>query len=154
MNLYLQVKEWAKAHNINDPKSGSMNSYALSLLVVFHLQVNLLAIILLNEIRRIFMYFLMIVYTYLLLYIYTTTGMKRKGKKSPKLGEREISLHRPNYTLSNYRRILNIVQRINPMYFSDFYICKWFKGHFQGFRDHGSLERDMLVTFHFCPPKN
>ncbi|CAA3002787.1 HESO1 [Olea europaea subsp. europaea] len=37
-DLVLLVKEWAKAHNINDPKSGSMNSYALSLLVVFHLQ--------------------------------------------------------------------------------------------------------------------
>ncbi|XP_073288397.1 protein HESO1-like isoform X2 [Primulina huaijiensis] len=32
------VKEWAKAHNINDPKSGTLNSYSLSLLVVYHLQ--------------------------------------------------------------------------------------------------------------------
>ncbi|CAI9774850.1 unnamed protein product [Fraxinus pennsylvanica] len=37
-DLVLLVKEWAKAHNINDPKSGTMNSYTLSLLVVFHLQ--------------------------------------------------------------------------------------------------------------------
>ncbi|KZV34982.1 poly(A) RNA polymerase cid11-like [Dorcoceras hygrometricum] len=37
-DLVLLVKEWAKAHNINDPKSGSLNSYCLSLLVVYHLQ--------------------------------------------------------------------------------------------------------------------
>lgn len=37
-DLVLLVKEWAKAHRINDPKSGSLNSYSLSLLVLFHLQ--------------------------------------------------------------------------------------------------------------------
>ncbi|XP_073036608.1 protein HESO1-like isoform X3 [Primulina eburnea] len=37
-DLVLLVKEWAKAHNINDPKSGTLNSYSLSLLVVYHLQ--------------------------------------------------------------------------------------------------------------------
>ncbi|CAA2934545.1 protein HESO1-like isoform X1 [Olea europaea var. sylvestris] len=37
-DLVLLVKEWAKAHNINDPKSGTLNSYTLTLLVVFHLQ--------------------------------------------------------------------------------------------------------------------
>ncbi|XP_051120144.1 protein HESO1 [Andrographis paniculata] len=37
-DLVLLVKEWAKNHHINDSKSGSLNSYSLSLLVVFHLQ--------------------------------------------------------------------------------------------------------------------
>ncbi|KAL6541808.1 hypothetical protein OROGR_011294 [Orobanche gracilis] len=37
-DLVLLVKEWAKTHHINDSKSGSLNSYSLSLLVVFHLQ--------------------------------------------------------------------------------------------------------------------
>ncbi|XP_052170508.1 protein HESO1 isoform X2 [Diospyros lotus] len=32
------VKEWAKAHDINDSKSGTFNSYCLSLLVIFHFQ--------------------------------------------------------------------------------------------------------------------
>ncbi|XAR71993.1 Polynucleotide adenylyltransferase [Bertholletia excelsa] len=36
--MVLLVKEWAKAHNINDPKSGTLNSYTLSLLVIFHFQ--------------------------------------------------------------------------------------------------------------------
>lgn len=35
----LQVKEWAKAQNINDPKNGTLNSYSLCLLVIFHFQV-------------------------------------------------------------------------------------------------------------------
>uniref|UniRef100_A0A0D9V7R3 Poly(A) RNA polymerase mitochondrial-like central palm domain-containing protein n=1 Tax=Leersia perrieri TaxID=77586 RepID=A0A0D9V7R3_9ORYZ len=33
-----QVKEWAKAQNINDPKNGTLNSYSLCLLVLFHFQ--------------------------------------------------------------------------------------------------------------------
>ncbi|KAI8564116.1 hypothetical protein RHMOL_Rhmol03G0157200 [Rhododendron molle] len=32
------VKEWAKAHGINDSKSGTLNSYCLSLLIIFHFQ--------------------------------------------------------------------------------------------------------------------
>lgn len=36
----VQVKEWAKARDINDSKSGSLNSYALSLLIIFHFQVS------------------------------------------------------------------------------------------------------------------
>ncbi|KAG8380743.1 hypothetical protein BUALT_Bualt06G0047800 [Buddleja alternifolia] len=39
------VKEWAKAHHINDSKSGTLNSYSLSLLVVFHLQTLVPAIL-------------------------------------------------------------------------------------------------------------
>jgi len=35
------VKEWAKAHKINNSKTGSFNSFTLSLLVIFHLQVPL-----------------------------------------------------------------------------------------------------------------
>ncbi|XP_048565114.1 protein HESO1-like [Triticum urartu] len=34
----LLVKEWAKAQNINDPKNGTLNSYLLCLLVLFHFQ--------------------------------------------------------------------------------------------------------------------
>ncbi|KAK4431715.1 protein HESO1 [Sesamum alatum] len=37
-DLVLLVKEWAKTHHINDSKAGTLNSYSLSLLVVFHLQ--------------------------------------------------------------------------------------------------------------------
>ncbi|KAF9674694.1 hypothetical protein SADUNF_Sadunf10G0153500 [Salix dunnii] len=37
-DMVLLVKEWAKTHNINDPKAGSLNSYSLSLLVIFHFQ--------------------------------------------------------------------------------------------------------------------
>ncbi|XP_048326001.1 protein HESO1 [Ziziphus jujuba] len=37
-DMVLLVKEWAKAHNINNPKAGTFNSYSLSLLVVFHFQ--------------------------------------------------------------------------------------------------------------------
>lgn len=36
--LIFLIKCWAKAQCINDPKLGTLNSYALSLLVVFHLQ--------------------------------------------------------------------------------------------------------------------
>ncbi|XP_010517334.1 PREDICTED: protein HESO1-like [Camelina sativa] len=44
-DLVLLVKEWAKAHNINDSKSGTFNSYSLSLLVIFHLQTCVPAIL-------------------------------------------------------------------------------------------------------------
>ncbi|KAJ9553417.1 hypothetical protein OSB04_017462 [Centaurea solstitialis] len=37
-DMVLLVKEWAKAHGINDPKSGTLNSYSLSLLIIFHFQ--------------------------------------------------------------------------------------------------------------------
>lgn len=40
ISLFGQVKEWAKAHHINDSKSGTLNSYSLSLLVIFHFQVT------------------------------------------------------------------------------------------------------------------
>ncbi|CAI5940527.1 unnamed protein product [Closterium sp. NIES-64] len=36
--LLFLVKAWAKAQGINDPKGGSLNSFALALLVIFHLQ--------------------------------------------------------------------------------------------------------------------
>ncbi|CAI0443304.1 unnamed protein product [Linum tenue] len=36
--LVLLVKEWAKTQNINSPKFGTLNSYSLSLLVLFHFQ--------------------------------------------------------------------------------------------------------------------
>ncbi|XP_010509247.1 PREDICTED: protein HESO1-like [Camelina sativa] len=36
--LVLLVKQWAKAHNINDAKSGTFNSHSLCWLVIFHLQ--------------------------------------------------------------------------------------------------------------------
>lgn len=41
-HVSLQVKEWAKAQNINDPKKGTLNSYSLCLLVIFHFQVSFL----------------------------------------------------------------------------------------------------------------
>ncbi|KAF2318885.1 hypothetical protein GH714_011444 [Hevea brasiliensis] len=44
-DLVLLVKEWAKAHNINNPKSGTLNSYSLSLLVIFHFQTCVPAIL-------------------------------------------------------------------------------------------------------------
>ncbi|XP_019057711.1 PREDICTED: protein HESO1 isoform X2 [Tarenaya hassleriana] len=44
-DLVLLVKEWAKAHNINDPKTGTLNSYSLSLLVIFHFQTCVPAIL-------------------------------------------------------------------------------------------------------------
>lgn len=37
-NMVLLVKEWAKAHNINNPKAGTLNSYSLCLLIIFHFQ--------------------------------------------------------------------------------------------------------------------
>ncbi|XAR66245.1 Polynucleotide adenylyltransferase [Bertholletia excelsa] len=37
-DMVLLVKEWAKAHGINDSKAGTLNSYSLSLLVIFHFQ--------------------------------------------------------------------------------------------------------------------
>ncbi|PHU13924.1 hypothetical protein BC332_15129 [Capsicum chinense] len=40
-DMVLLVKEWAKAHNVNDSKTGTLNSYSLSLLVVFHFQVRM-----------------------------------------------------------------------------------------------------------------
>ncbi|KAL9302229.1 Protein HESO1 [Arabidopsis thaliana] len=44
-DLVLLVKEWAKAHNINDSKTGTFNSYSLSLLVIFHFQTCVPAIL-------------------------------------------------------------------------------------------------------------
>ncbi|XP_078179305.1 nucleotidyltransferase family protein isoform X2 [Carex rostrata] len=37
-DMVLLIKEWAKAQNINDPKTGTMNSYSLCMLVIFHFQ--------------------------------------------------------------------------------------------------------------------
>ncbi|XP_047329261.1 protein HESO1 [Impatiens glandulifera] len=37
-NMVLLVKEWAKRQGINDSKTGTLNSYSLSLLVIFHFQ--------------------------------------------------------------------------------------------------------------------
>lgn len=37
-NMVLLVKEWAKTQGINDSKAGTLNSYSLSLLVIFHFQ--------------------------------------------------------------------------------------------------------------------
>ncbi|KAF8022095.1 hypothetical protein BT93_G2288 [Corymbia citriodora subsp. variegata] len=37
-DMVLLVKEWAKCHDINNPKTGTFNSFALSLLVIFHFQ--------------------------------------------------------------------------------------------------------------------
>ncbi|KAL5733169.1 hypothetical protein ACOSQ2_032861 [Xanthoceras sorbifolium] len=44
-DMVLLVKEWAKAHDINNPKSGTFNSYSLSLLVIFHFQTCVPAIL-------------------------------------------------------------------------------------------------------------
>ncbi|XP_047270782.1 protein HESO1 isoform X2 [Capsicum annuum] len=44
-DMVLLVKEWAKAHNVNDSKTGTLNSYSLSLLVVFHFQTCVPAIL-------------------------------------------------------------------------------------------------------------
>lgn len=44
-DMVLLVKEWAKAHKINNPKAGSLNSYSLSLLVIFHFQTCVPAIL-------------------------------------------------------------------------------------------------------------
>ncbi|XP_058109508.1 protein HESO1 isoform X2 [Magnolia sinica] len=37
-DMVLLIKEWAKAQHINDPKTGTLNSYSLCLLVIFHFQ--------------------------------------------------------------------------------------------------------------------
>uniref|UniRef100_A0A0D9V7R0 Poly(A) RNA polymerase mitochondrial-like central palm domain-containing protein n=1 Tax=Leersia perrieri TaxID=77586 RepID=A0A0D9V7R0_9ORYZ len=37
-DMVLLIKEWAKAQNINDPKTGTLNSYSLCLLVLYHFQ--------------------------------------------------------------------------------------------------------------------
>ncbi|KAK9127046.1 hypothetical protein Syun_015843 [Stephania yunnanensis] len=37
-NMVLLVKEWAKSQNINNPKLGTLNSYSLCLMIVFHFQ--------------------------------------------------------------------------------------------------------------------
>ncbi|KAK9186553.1 hypothetical protein WN944_017941 [Citrus x changshan-huyou] len=44
-DMVLLVKEWAKAHDINNPKTGTFNSYSLSLLVLFHFQTCVPAIL-------------------------------------------------------------------------------------------------------------
>ncbi|KAE7996727.1 hypothetical protein FH972_001425 [Carpinus fangiana] len=44
-DMVLLVKEWAKAHDINNPKTGTFNSYSLSLLVIFHFQTCVPAIL-------------------------------------------------------------------------------------------------------------
>ncbi|PIA54633.1 hypothetical protein AQUCO_00900887v1 [Aquilegia coerulea] len=44
-DMVLLVKEWAKANDINNPKEGTFNSYALCLLVIFHLQTCMPAIL-------------------------------------------------------------------------------------------------------------
>ncbi|GLT43821.1 hypothetical protein SLA2020_177510 [Shorea laevis] len=44
-DMVLLVKEWAKAHDINDPRTGTLNSYSLSLLVIFHFQTCVPAIL-------------------------------------------------------------------------------------------------------------
>ncbi|CAJ1863867.1 unnamed protein product [Sphenostylis stenocarpa] len=43
--MVLLVKEWAKAHKINNSKAGTFNSYSLSLLVIFHFQTCVPAIL-------------------------------------------------------------------------------------------------------------
>ncbi|KNA20550.1 hypothetical protein SOVF_050950 [Spinacia oleracea] len=44
-DMVLLVKEWAKANNINSSKTGTFNSYSLSLLVIFHFQTCVPAIL-------------------------------------------------------------------------------------------------------------
>uniref|UniRef100_A0A7N0V3S7 Poly(A) RNA polymerase mitochondrial-like central palm domain-containing protein n=3 Tax=Kalanchoe fedtschenkoi TaxID=63787 RepID=A0A7N0V3S7_KALFE len=44
-DMVLLVKEWAKTHNINNPKYGTMNSYTLCLLIIFHFQTCVPAIL-------------------------------------------------------------------------------------------------------------
>ncbi|XP_027336295.1 protein HESO1 isoform X2 [Abrus precatorius] len=44
-DMVLLVKEWAKAHKINNSKAGTFNSYSLSLLVIFHFQTCVPAIL-------------------------------------------------------------------------------------------------------------
>ncbi|KAJ0773010.1 hypothetical protein HanOQP8_Chr03g0093981 [Helianthus annuus] len=38
--LSLQMKAWAKAHDINNPRDRTLNSFTIVLLVAFHLQVE------------------------------------------------------------------------------------------------------------------
>ena len=42
--LITLLKCWAKAHDINDPTAGTMNSFAITLLIIFHMQQMLPAI--------------------------------------------------------------------------------------------------------------
>ncbi|KAJ7964566.1 protein HESO1-like isoform X1 [Quillaja saponaria] len=44
-DMVLLVKEWAKAHDINNSTCGTFNSYSLSLLVIFHFQTCVPAIL-------------------------------------------------------------------------------------------------------------
>ncbi|XP_073009312.1 protein HESO1 isoform X2 [Typha latifolia] len=44
-DMVLLIKEWAKAQEINNPKSGTLNSYSLCLLVIFHFQTCVPAIL-------------------------------------------------------------------------------------------------------------
>ncbi|XP_028776140.1 protein HESO1 isoform X1 [Neltuma alba] len=44
-DMVLLVKEWAKVHKINNSKTGTFNSYSLSLLVLFHFQTCVPAIL-------------------------------------------------------------------------------------------------------------
>ncbi|XP_054798933.1 protein HESO1 isoform X1 [Prosopis cineraria] len=44
-DMVLLVKEWAKVHKINNSKTGTFNSYSLSLLVIFHFQTCIPAIL-------------------------------------------------------------------------------------------------------------
>ncbi|KAG6734895.1 hypothetical protein I3842_01G293000 [Carya illinoinensis] len=44
-DMVLLVKEWAKAHGINNSKAGTFNSYSLCLLVIFHFQTCVPAIL-------------------------------------------------------------------------------------------------------------
>ncbi|KAL8090770.1 protein HESO1-like [Apium graveolens] len=44
-DVVLLVKEWAKAHEINESDSGTLNSYCLTLLVLFHFQTCVPAIL-------------------------------------------------------------------------------------------------------------
>ncbi|KAK7285168.1 hypothetical protein RJT34_19929 [Clitoria ternatea] len=44
-DMVLLVKQWARAHKINNSKAGTFNSYSLSLLVIFHFQTCVPAIL-------------------------------------------------------------------------------------------------------------
>ncbi|KAK9282952.1 hypothetical protein L1049_011177 [Liquidambar formosana] len=44
-DMVLLVKEWAKAHDINDSRNGTFSSYSLCLLVIFHFQTCVPAIL-------------------------------------------------------------------------------------------------------------
>jgi hypothetical protein len=43
LSVILQMKFWAKVHDVNCPKDRTMSSMAIISLVSFHLQVNLLS---------------------------------------------------------------------------------------------------------------